>query len=113
MKEKNYFVGLKRLLVFFLLTTTVLLKTAAQERNISGTVTDASTGETLVGATVKAIGTKIGVVTDFDGNYKISIPASVKTLTISYIGYKEKTVNISGSQTDVSLESDQNQINED
>lgn len=41
---------------------------------VTGTVTDAS-GETLIGLTVKVVGTNIATATDIDGNYSIKVPA--------------------------------------
>ena len=39
----------------------------AQNRTITGVVTDASNGEALIGVSVSGKGTSIGTVTDFDG----------------------------------------------
>src|SRR5690606_29730302 len=40
----------------------------------------------------------IGVVTDFDGNYSIEVPANAQTIVFSYLGYEEQRVQISGRQ---------------
>lgn len=67
----------------------------AQSESVSGTVYDSGTNETLVGATVKVKGTKIATMTDIDGNFKISgLKSSDKTLEVSYVGYRTKTVEI-------------------
>lgn len=66
-----------------------------QQKIITGTVLD-DTGVPLPGATVLAKGTTIGVTTDFDGNYKISVPESTTTLVISYLGFAPQEVEISG-----------------
>ena len=42
--------------------------------------------ESVVGATVKAKGTSIGTQTDIDGNFRLTVPADVKRLTVSYVG---------------------------
>ena len=57
----------------------------AQNKVVTGTVYD-ETGEPVIGATVQVKGTKIGTVTDFDGNYKLEVPEKAK-VTVSYIGY--------------------------
>ena len=57
----------------------------AQNKMVQGTVYD-ELGEPVIGASVQIPGTKIGTVTDLDGNYKVEIPAG-KKLTVSYIGY--------------------------
>ncbi len=62
----------------------------AQQAGITGNVTDASTGDPLIGATVVLEGTSIGAVTDIYGDYKISnIPQGVYNVKFRYIGYKE------------------------
>ncbi len=55
------------------------------QTEITGTVLD-ETGETVIGATVMEKGTSNGTVTDFDGNFTLSV-AEGTTLVISYIGY--------------------------
>lgn len=68
----------------------------AQEISISGTVTDES-GEPLIGASVFVEGnTSVGVVTDLDGNYVLSVPADATSLVFSYIGMNELVEPIDG-----------------
>ena len=60
-----------------------------------GTVTDAATGETLIGASVRVDGTSIGAATDFDGRYRIvGAPAGEQVLVVTYIGYRETRVPV-------------------
>lgn len=68
---------------------------APQEKGkeVSGKVTDKKTGEPLPGATVKLKGSSIGTAADVEGKFKLSVPADVKLLEISFIGYQ--TVEIS------------------
>ena len=60
---------------------------------ITGKITNAY-GEPLIGATVRLKGTDIGASTDFDGNFRIALAEDAKTLTVSYIGYETKDVEI-------------------
>ena len=85
---------------------------SAQNTTIKGTVKDSS-GEPVIGATVKVQGNaKAGVITDIDGNYTIICPANSK-LEISYIGSKTQIVSTSGkSNVDVTLESESTAIDE-
>ena len=56
---------------------------------LRGTVTDASTGETLIGANIRVEGTSFGAPTDLDGEYTITnIPPGTYTVVFSYIGYE-------------------------
>ena len=76
---------------------------------VSGTVTDANSGDKLVGANVIVEGTETGTSTDVDGNYSLTVPAGLSTakVTARYIGYKQGTVTVSASGTqDFSLNDD-------
>ncbi len=85
----------------------------AQDRTVSGKVTSAEDGSPVPGANVVLKGTTNGVVTDMDGNYKLSVPDDGGVLVFSFIGMKTKEVEI-GSQSviDVVLESDAEQLAE-
>lgn len=58
----------------------------AQNGTLSGTITD-SDGMSLIGANVTVKGTSIGTVTDANGQYRLSLPAGLQTIVISYTGY--------------------------
>ncbi|MBQ9660015.1 MAG: TonB-dependent receptor [Bacteroidales bacterium] len=70
---------------------------AFAQNKVSGTVTDEN-GEPIVAASVVVRGTTIGVVTDLDGNYSISVPAN-STLVASCIGYSDQVVNYTNQGT--------------
>lgn len=60
-----------------------------QAQTVRGTVTDAISGEKLIGATVKVVETETGTVVDLEGNFRIDIPQSGRyTLETSYVGYE-------------------------
>ena len=85
--------------------------TAAAQQTITGTIVD-STGEPVIGATVKEQGTTNAAVTDFDGNFSLSVSGK-KPVEISYIGMKTKTVDVAGkSSINVTLEDEANDLNE-
>jgi TonB-linked SusC/RagA family outer membrane protein len=85
----------------------------AQDRTVSGTVTDAETGEALPGVNVLLKGTGTGITTDLDGNYKISVPSDGGTLVFTFIGMKNEEVTIgSRSVIDVQMVTDVEQLSE-
>jgi TonB-linked SusC/RagA family outer membrane protein len=85
----------------------------AQDRTVSGKVTDADSGEGLPGVNVLLKGTGTGVNTDLDGNYKISVPSDGGTLVFSFIGMTMEEVAIgSRSVIDIQMESDVQQLSE-
>lgn len=68
----------------------------AQNRQISGTVKDAS-GEAIIGAAVMIPGSKSGTSTDLDGRFVIEVPQNVTHLTVSSIGYATEEVQLTGA----------------
>ncbi|MCH5229323.1 MAG: TonB-dependent receptor [Muribaculaceae bacterium] len=83
----------------------------AQTRTYHGTVLDASNNEPLVGATVMPIGGGQGVAADVDGEFTLTVPASVKKATVSYVGYKSQEVTLSDGMI-VKLESSSSNLDE-
>jgi TonB-linked SusC/RagA family outer membrane protein len=73
-----------------------------QEITVSGTVTEASTGEPLPGVNIYVKGTTIGVVTDLSGRYSITVPSQEAVLVFSYIGYLTQEVEV-GEQTVINI----------
>ena len=90
-----------------------LLAIAGQARVVTGTVTQASDGETVIGASVVIKGQTGGVVTDFDGKYSIDVPSEKSVLTFTYIGMRtvEETVG-SRSVIDVVMEEESELLQE-
>lgn len=77
---------------FFILTVTVT-SFAGTTGKISGTVTDAKTGEKLVGATVMLVGTTLGASTDLNGYFvMLNIPPGTYRLKVSSVGYASALV---------------------
>ena len=68
------------------------------QQNIKGTVTDAATGETLIGVSVLVKGTTTGTQTDINGMFSITAPAN-STLTFTYIGYATQEVAVTNQTT--------------
>ena len=104
----------KLLLMSILLMVTLLQQVTAQNRSISGRVTDRTTGEGLPGVTVLVKGTTNGVSTNSDGTYTISdAPASGGILVFSSIGYAalEKPLG-TDSRLNVVLANDTKQLSE-
>lgn len=71
----------------------------AQNQTVTGVVLDAATDEPLMGASVLPVGSSNGVATDMDGKFTLSIPASIKEVTVSYIGYTSVTLPVQANMT--------------
>ena len=88
------------------------LSAQAQNRIIKGCITDANNKEPLMGATITLDGGKTGAVTDIDGNYTLTVPSGTKQITVSYIGYIAKTVQLKGDVINITLDTNDRQIGE-
>jgi TonB-linked SusC/RagA family outer membrane protein len=96
-----------------LIMTGLLQQVYAQDRTISGRVTDRANGQGLPGATVLVKGTTVGASTNADGGFSISVPSSATTLSISSIGYTTVDQAIGAENTyNVSLAADVKQLGE-
>ena len=65
------------------------------QRTVSGTVSDEE-GLTLIGASVLVEGTSVGTVTDVDGSFSINVPDGANYLLVSYTGYGQQRIDITG-----------------
>ena len=72
------------------------------QQSVSGTITDASTGEALIGVTVQVKGTATGVITGPDGTYAVNLSGAGDTLVFSYIGFETVEVPV-GNRTQIDI----------
>lgn len=101
----------QKIIMICALLTITLMAMAQETKKITGNVTDEA-GEPLIGATVKPAGGQGGSITDFDGNYSVTVPEGTKQLTFTYIGYQTRTVTIKGNKVDVVMKEDKNVLEE-
>ena len=84
---------------------------AFAQGTVRGTVNDA-TGEPIIGASVKVVGTNTGAVTDMNGAFVVTASSNDR-LEISYVGYATQVVSINGrQQVAVVLEEDTEVLND-
>ena len=103
-----------RLLTLALLTTLAMM---AQERVITGVVMDGEMeSEPLIGATVSIGDGKVsqGTITDYNGRFSLKVPAGTKRLTVSFVGYESKFIDLVAGKTDysISLPADSKRLSE-
>ncbi len=91
--KKRFTTLTSAVLVFFL-----FLNASFAQQTVTGKVTDATTGETLIGVSVLVKGTTTGAATDATGAFSISAPANA-TLTFTYIGYTTQEVAVANQTT--------------
>ena len=83
----------------------------AAKKTITGRIVDA-TGEPLIGVTIMEKGTTNGSITDYDGNYSLSVPGNA-VLQFSYIGYKSVEMKVEGKEViDLTMHEDTEVLDE-
>lgn len=102
---------MKRLEMLFVALLCLSFQMLAQTQ-VKGVVYDGTDGSPMIGVKVMVTGTNTGTITDYDGNYTISVPQG-KTLTYSMVGFKPQTIDPKGRTTiDVTLEEDSKMLND-
>ena len=107
-KEKNA-KGLLRRALWTMLFMLFSVGVYAQDITVRGSVVDQN-GEPVIGATVKAAGTKVGTVTNANGEFSFKAPANSQ-IEVSYIGFASQTLRASGNMQ-VVLSEDATGLNE-
>ena len=98
-------------LILVLITVCSVLAVIAQTKKVNGQVVYAGTDEPLIGATVLPVGGGNGTVTNMDGKFMLTIPSSVKLITVSYVGMATRQVEVSSNMV-IKLENADTQLDE-
>ncbi|MBK6932072.1 MAG: TonB-dependent receptor [Saprospirales bacterium] len=99
--------------LFTLLLVCFAVAAAWAQRTVSGRVTEAASGEPLVGATLTIQGTSLGTSTDIDGRYSLRISKDADVLLVRYTGYRGQEITVGNrSSIDIALEQDAELIEE-
>jgi TonB-linked SusC/RagA family outer membrane protein len=97
----------------FLLLCFFVLPAMAQNKTITGKVTDSKDGSAMPGVSVAVKGTTIGANTDVAGNFSLSVPSTATTLVFSFLGYDKQEVSITDrSSVNVSLVANSTNLSE-
>ena len=84
-----------------------------QQFTVSGTITDATTGEPMAGVTVLVKGTSTGRLSDESGKFSVTLPSREAVLQFSFIGYTTQEINVTaGSVVNVKMTSEDTKIEE-
>ncbi len=94
MKRKLFFISLCWLFLSF--------QAMGQERTVTGAVTSAEDGLSVIGATVQVKGTTTGTITDIDGSYEITVPGEEAILVFSYTGMAQQEITV-GNQSVINV----------
>src|SRR5690625_1870354 len=72
---------------------------AQVDSKVSGTITDANTGETLPGVNITVKGTTRGTSSGSEGSYQLTVPSLTDTLVFSFVGYESSEIPINNRST--------------
>lgn len=89
--------------LFSMVFVFVLQVAFAQNKTVTGKVTDSKDGAPVSGASVQVKGTRTGTSTKPDGTFSLSVPSNATTLVITSVGYERQEVAITGSAIEVSF----------
>ncbi len=96
--------NIKKALVAMLMMLTVFcLSSIAQDRTVTGKVTNAKDGSPLAAASVLVKGSGVGAQTNADGSFSLKVPAKATTLVVSSLNFETKEVTLSGNTVSVAL----------
>nr|WP_294903125.1 SusC/RagA family TonB-linked outer membrane protein [uncultured Lacibacter sp.] len=76
-----------------------IMQVFAQDKTVTGKVTDEKDGSPLPGVSVTVKGTTVGTVTGSDGTYRLSVPGSAKTLVFTFVNYETAELSIGNRST--------------
>ncbi len=101
---------MRKHLTFMLCALLFMTQVWAQNKTITGKVTDQKTGQGLVGVTVSSSGNN--TLTDESGNYRISVGTSAKSITFMFVGYDRIELPIRGNVVNASLNPETKSLDE-
>ena len=111
--RKLFRINIIRNIVLLLVVQLIFAFTAFSQRQVTGKITDAKSGEALPGVNVVQKGTTNGTVTNNDGFYSITVGSPDAVLVVSFIGYASQEVELNGrTQVDLNLEISFTQLDE-
>ena len=90
-----------------------LFTSFAQQKTITGKIINATTGSSIIGATVAVQASKEATQTDAEGNFSISVPSTAKALVITFVGFETQTVSITNqAEINVAMQVANSQLSE-
>jgi TonB-dependent starch-binding outer membrane protein SusC len=102
--NKRLLMSCKNLLSKIVLPILLLISqlSFAQDKTVTGKVTDSKDGLPVARASVQIKGSTVGTTTGEDGSFKITVPSEATVLVITNVGYEKREIAVSG-KTDLSV----------
>ena len=83
---------MKKRLTMFLASLLLFVGGAFAQTQVTGTVLSQEDGQPIIGAAVRIVGVKVGMLTDANGRFSLTLPEGKSLIMVSYLGYESKTV---------------------
>ena len=83
---------MKQRLTMFIVSLFLFVGTALAQTKVTGTVLSQEDGEPIIGATIKIVGAGTGAITDYDGQFTVTMPEGKDMIEITYLGCKTETL---------------------
>ncbi len=90
---------MRKFMIFLALMLFIGMQVANAQRTISGVVTSSEDQGPIPGATILVKGTTIGVITDVDGKYTLTVPQDKNVILISFVGMKTQEITLGPDNT--------------
>jgi TonB-linked SusC/RagA family outer membrane protein len=103
---------MKKLLQSLFIMMFIAVSAWAQNRTITGTVTEKTTGRPIAGVTVRIKGTQGGTQTSANGQFSLNVPSASNELEFAFLGFATQTITISGTTVNVALADDVSSLSE-
>ena len=83
---------MKKRLTMFLASLLLCVSGAFAQTQVNGTVLSQEDGQPIIGAAIKIVGKQVGMLTDVNGRFSLTLPAGSSQITVSYVGYETQTL---------------------
>ncbi|MGE5425327.1 MAG: carboxypeptidase-like regulatory domain-containing protein, partial [Syntrophothermus sp.] len=90
---------MRKFMILLALMLFIGMQVASAQRTITGTVTSSEDKAPIPGATVLVKGTTIGVITDVDGKFTLSVPQDKNVILVSFVGMKTQEITLGTENT--------------
>jgi iron complex outermembrane receptor protein len=94
---------IKNTITLFIILCCGILGSWAQKTVIQGTITDAKTGEPIMGATIQQKGSSAGAISDMSGKYRLPVDTGAPTIVASFTGYENLSITVEAHIMDTTL----------
>ena len=83
---------MKKRLTLFLASLFLFMGEALAQTQVNGTVLSQEDGEPIIGAAIRIVGKQVGMLTDANGRFSLTMPSGSTQITVSYVGYETQTL---------------------